>query len=401
MSKCKLPVVFMFLSLFSVEAWSGYDGKYWVVERNDTLYAIARYFYPESARSQSKLRKDIISLNQNVFANGARGLFIGLKLYLPEYVSSLSKPPSKTKTQPVKKSSDLNLLSENKWIIKRGDTLYSIARYFFPKSNRKQYHLRKEIISLNPEVFSGGSNKMEVGVTLIMPDRLVKKAEVKKVIVPVVEETSRDTKTVTTNDKQQVALDEGLAEKYAEDKPKAIEPAREKKKIRRSGGGFESNISISIGYSLGGDTALISTGGHDISFGSGAHLRLSYDDIFESKQGYRIALGYQFDQVTAGSDSGQLEQMYLQSTYLYHTGDSVLGIGLSLHDNIAFESDISAVKTNVDFDAAAGLVVLYEYKRFLNNHIVGLSYTSLKSKNVVSQVEVDMSRTEIYYRWRF
>jgi len=401
MNMYKLSVLFIFCSFFSIEAWSGYDGKYWVVKKGDTLYAIARSFYPKSARSQLKLRKDIISLNQNVFANGSKGLFIGLKLHLPQYVSSVSQSSVKTKTQRVKLFSDPNLLSENKWIIKRGDTLYSIARHFFPKSNRKQYHLRKEIISLNPDVFSGGTNKMEVGLALIMPDKLVKKTETRLVATPVVEDVSPDTNTIKENRKTSYADKVSKTPvKAIEDKPEVSRTSYEKRKNTISSD-FESNVSFSIGYSLGGDTVLISTDGHDITLGSGAHLRFSYDGLWDNKQGYRIALGYQFDQVTAGSDSGQLEQMYLQSAYLFNMGHSVIGIGLSLHDNIAFESDISAVKTNTDFDTAAGLVVLYEYKRFLGNHIVGLSHTVLDSKNMSSQADVDMSRTEVYYRWSF
>ena len=399
MGKYKLSVLFIFGSFISFQAQSGYDGKYWVVQRNDTLYAIARSFYPKSARSQSKLRKDIISLNQNVFAKDSRGLFIGLKLHIPQYVSSASRSPVKTKKQRVKVSSDLNLLTENKWIIKRGDTLYSIARHFFPKSNRKQYHLRKEIINLNPEVFSGGANKMEIGLALIMPDRVVKKAETKVIAVPVIEKVSPITNTIKENQNTRLSKEiESTSEIYIEDKP----PVQKKRRIMSSSSSdFDSIVSVSVGYSLGGDTALVSTGGHDISYGSGAHLRFSYDGLWNNKQGYRIALGYQLDQVTAGSDSGQLEQMYLQSTYIYNIDNSVFGIGLSLHDSIAFESDISAVKTTADFDAATGLVVLYEYKRFLGDHILGLSYTALDTKSSLNQAEVDMTRTEVYYRWDF
>jgi len=394
MSKCKLSVLFIICSFISFEAWSAYDGKYWVVKRNDTLYAIARFFYPKSANSQLKLRKDIVRLNQNVFANDSRGLFIGLKLHLPQYVSSASKSSVKTKNRRKKISSNQNLLTNNKWIIKRGDTLYSIARHFFPKSNRKQFHLRKEIISLNPLVFSGGANKMEVGLSLIMPDRLVKKKESIRFIAPVVKEVSPVTDINKENQKLRVG-------RVVSIKTETVESAQDKIKATRSRDSFLSNVAVSAGYSLGGDTALISTDGHDITYGSGAHIRFSYDSFWESKQGYRIAIGYQLDRVTAGSDSGQLEQTYLQAAYLYNSDDSVFGVGISLHDNIAFESDISAIKTNVDFDATTGLVAIYEYKRFFGNHILGVSYTALDSKNTSNQVEVDMSRTEVYYRWSF
>ncbi|MCK4711227.1 MAG: hypothetical protein KAU21_21630, partial [Gammaproteobacteria bacterium] len=104
---------------------------------------------------------------------------------------------------------------------------------------------------------------------------------------------------------------------------------------------------------------------------------------------------------TAGSDSGELEQTYLQAMYIYNTSDSLSGIGISYHDNILRTTDISAVVVETHYEPAAGLLMMYEYKRLFGDHIVGVSYTQLESENSATQAKVDMSRTEIYYRWAF
>lgn len=418
MNKFKLSLLFFSLLFFSGTAFPAYDGEYWIVEKGDTLYAVARAFYPKSPRSQAKLRKDIIALNQNVFASGARGLVIGLKLQLPESVTSVSKPSEKkivqtqTKKKPQSISQQSVLLSTNQWLIKRGDTLYSIARYFYPKSNREQERLRKEIVNLNPPVFSQGANNMEVGLALMMPERLVEKPEQELIETPVViqepspiDDRAPDDTISSAEIKQLPTMTMTMMVEESTDVITGIEP-EEQVESTEQWPGFDqahssSKLSVAIGYSAGGDDALISSGGPNITFGSGVHLRFGYDDLGDNTQGYRLALGYQSDQVTANTDSGELKQIYLQSLYLYNTADSLFGIGLSYHDNIAFESTISAVTTKADFDAAAGLVVLYEYKQLFGSHVMGISHTSLDSKNSLSQAGVDLSRTEIYYRLPF
>jgi len=128
---------------------------------------------------------------------------------------------------------------------------------------------------------------------------------------------------------------------------------------------------------------------------------LSYDGLWNKKSGYRLSLGHQYDKVTAGSDSGEVTQSYLQGLYLYNTTASLLGMGVSYHDNILRTTDLSSVIVETEYEPAAGLVLIYEYKKLFGNHIAGVSYISLESENSVTNVKQDMSRTEIYYRLSF
>jgi len=365
--------------------------------------------YPGNTRQQARLRKDITKLNQNVFAAGGRSLFIGLKLYMPTYVADVKQASSAIKKpvvkQPLKKpaskqSTAARLLSANQWKIKRGDTLYSIGRYFFPRSNRQQYKLRNDIVALNPDVFGRGKGRLEIGMLLTIPSYLVKKETQKKAAIAVKPTVSKQTVRPTVSKprpavKQVVTRTEEKTVQPRPDKQARPEPAR-----RSSVSDYDDFYSMSFGYSVGGDDALVASGGHDITFGSGVHIRFNYDGLWDNRQGFRIALGMQQDQVTAGSDSGELSQNYLQSLYIYNLSSSLIGIGLAYHDSIVFESDIASVKTTFEPDGTAGIAVIYEYKRLFGKHILGLSHTSLETEDS-SGAALDMSRSEIYYRWAF
>jgi hypothetical protein len=56
------------------------------------------------------------------------------------------------------------------WVVKSGDSLYSIARKIFPGNAKKQARLRREILKLNSDVFNGNANLMSVGDRLTLPD---------------------------------------------------------------------------------------------------------------------------------------------------------------------------------------------------------------------------------------
>ena len=280
----------------------------------------------------------------------------------------------------------------------------SIARHFFPKSGREQYHLRKEIMQLNLSLFGRDANNMEIGLALTMPDRLVEKDKKEQVVIPVVKDIPAEAETspvVTRQSTVPAPVEEPFGAKREDEMLEAKPVQQRAERVSRTSDQYASIFALNFGYSFGGDDALIASGGHDVSFGSGAHLRLSYDGLWNNRQGYRLALGYQFDKVTAGSDSGQLEQTYLQTLYLYNFRNAVVGIGLSLHTGIVFESDISSVQTTADFDDTSGVMVMYEHNRLFGDNIFGISHTVADSKNSSSQVEVDISRTEIYYRWQF
>ncbi|MCK5334933.1 MAG: LysM peptidoglycan-binding domain-containing protein, partial [Gammaproteobacteria bacterium] len=335
MSKYRKIVVAFFFILSSQDVIAELQGKYWIVNSGDTLYGIARSIFPGNASLQSKLRIEIINLNQKVFKKGSGSLYIGAELVLPEFalsqlppvqssqIKSHSKVSRKPKTTTSQKTSSHFLLENNEWQVKRGDTLYSIARVFYPKSSRTQYKLRKDIVNLNPAIFSGGMNNMEIGLVLLMPDYVVKADEPVNEIVAV----PLEAEPLVIDTPVEVKVDKSISEPVSEkeihaseieaDREPDIEPVSVSEKPDKHYGvtnynnkQFSSQVSMNFGYSSGGDIAVAATGGSDVEFGGGGHLRLSYDGLWQNKQGYRLSLGYELGQVTAGSDSGELEQTY-------------------------------------------------------------------------------------------
>ena len=57
----------------------------------------------------------------------------------------------------------------NHWLIKSGDTVYSIARKMHPGDVKKQVRFRRELVKANPDIFAGNSNLMSVGSKLRLP----------------------------------------------------------------------------------------------------------------------------------------------------------------------------------------------------------------------------------------
>jgi len=422
MNKLNNYLVIICLVSFAQSANSELLGKVWEVKRGDTLYRISRALVPKDLSSQQRLRTDIIRLNQQVFKKGAGSLYIGARLKLPDFV--LSRPAASTQKKTLKARTS-GLSEKEVWPVKSGDTLYSIARTFFPISNKKQYRLRQDIKRLNSASFYAGANSMEVGQLLVLPDYVVRKKQKKPDVTislatpeipvvsnePVNDETQikpEDNKVSKANDKSETVIFEEKPshpsekiEAVKDDKPEVVLPAFKNTKNNSSSGDFSSDLSLSAGYSLGGDVAVSATGGHDVTFGSGFHFKLNYDGLWNRKNGYRLALGYQLDEVTAGNDSGEVTQRYLQVLYLYNTYASLVGMGISYHDDILKKTDVNSVITETDYEPAAGFVLLYEYKKLFSSHIAGISYTSLESENAVSNVKTDMSRTEVYYRLAF
>ncbi|MDH5423391.1 MAG: LysM peptidoglycan-binding domain-containing protein [Gammaproteobacteria bacterium] len=400
--------VSVLLMLSSINTKAELQGKYWLVNSGDTLYGIARSVFPKDAMLQAKLRTQIITLNQNIFMSGSGSLNIGARLTLPAFAYTQSAHAlKKTATQPsLKTKSSANLLSEHQWQIKPGDTLYSIARAYFPASNKKQSILRKDIVRINPQVFSNGANKMEVGVFLRLPEYLIKpENSASRVSVPAVKQKPQAIISNENTDNHIKIIENKIEPVTETDKTVSELPVDKKEESNRvindRADHVTSQISFSVGYSTGGDVAVPTQGGHEITYGSGAHLRFLYDQFWSDKNGYRLALGYQLDRVTAGNDSGQLDQTYLQALYVYNTTASLFAVGASYHDNISRTTDISGTQSVEDYEPAMGLVMMYEIKHLFGDNIVGLAYTQLETEHSISQVKEDMSRTEIYYRWQF
>ena len=85
MSFLRSTVLVICLGLFGFNSIAEQRGKYWYVQSGDTLYGIGRAVFPSSISSQSKLRSQLIKLNQDVFKKGAGSLYVGAKLVLPDF----------------------------------------------------------------------------------------------------------------------------------------------------------------------------------------------------------------------------------------------------------------------------------------------------------------------------
>jgi len=67
------------------------NGTHWVIESGDSLYKIARTLFPNSAKQQAKLRRELMRLNPQVFAKGASNISVGDKLKIPAFAVAQSK----------------------------------------------------------------------------------------------------------------------------------------------------------------------------------------------------------------------------------------------------------------------------------------------------------------------
>ena len=66
-------------------------------------------------------------------------------------------------------ASQAGMINGSHWLVKSGDSVYSIARNVFPGNSKQQARLRRELVSSNPQVFKGNPNAMSVGAKLRLP----------------------------------------------------------------------------------------------------------------------------------------------------------------------------------------------------------------------------------------
>jgi len=69
------------------------------------------------------------------------------------------------------------IVNNNTWVIKSGDSLYKIARVMFPESAKKRAQLRKVLVKDNPDVFKNGVGNISIGDQLQLPAFAVKQEE--------------------------------------------------------------------------------------------------------------------------------------------------------------------------------------------------------------------------------
>jgi len=424
--------------LFAASAQGGsLVGSSWKVTAGDTLYGIGRAIYPGDTVKQAKLRRDIARLNPAVFGDGANNMKIGLMLVLPQYVTGQGSesPASKTEistttTSTVEKTSGM-VASTNparpEWVIKKGDTLYAIARSVFPGDPRKQASLRIDIARLNPRVFAGGASNMEVGVVLKLPayvntsnltsrkTETVEKATLEsgstKAVVST-RQSSSDVNQGSSTNTQPKQVGSAKVEKpvaASPEKPKPLKTSKANKAVvspvlTPSGRQPQpqdrlqspGNPYISLGFSYFGDRVVEVEDWPHITAGSGGHLRIGYEKLINHGNGYRLGLGLQYNFTNGGGKEASLRDQYLQLAYQYQSNAYLYGIGIVTHAGATVEND----DITTEFDSAVGAQVYAEYLGRGKYYNWGISYTALDFDEQDSNESIDASRLEIYYSWR-
>lgn len=61
------------------------------------------------------------------------------------------------------------VINQTHWLVKPGDTVYSIARQMYPGDTRQQVRFRRELVKSNPGFFQGSNSVMNVGDKLRLP----------------------------------------------------------------------------------------------------------------------------------------------------------------------------------------------------------------------------------------
>ncbi|MDH5764983.1 MAG: FecR family protein [Gammaproteobacteria bacterium] len=72
------------------------------------------------------------------------------------------------------------VINNTHWMVKSGDTVYSIARHMYPGDTKQQVRFRRELVKANPEIFSGKTRIMNVGDKLRLPRFVIAKANTQK-----------------------------------------------------------------------------------------------------------------------------------------------------------------------------------------------------------------------------
>lgn len=380
--------MFLACSLYLPAAGAGeLNGTEWKVTRGDTLYAIGRAVYAKDASKQAQLRRDIIRLNPAVFENGANRMTVGVVLKLPEYVvHQPTAVPAKKQTppEPAPVVVAATGLKRAEWVTKSGDTLYAIGRSVYPGNASKQARLRQDIIKLNPSVFANGANKMEVGVVLTLPDYVVLQVASPKVGEPAQVPKPAPVE-VTPEPSPQPAAPAAVVEPEPET-PREVPSAPSRAK---------GNVAVSLGYAYGGDKLVYQGGSYDPA-GAAGHLRLGYEQMYQSASGYRIALGLQYGSASGGGGSTSLRDVYLQLAYQYRANPFVYGIGVVISEGATLNGS-----STINYDAANGAVVYLENVGSSGLAGWGLSYTFLDIEEKGTATSFDASRAELYYSWRF
>ena len=97
--KSLVPAVAMAALVFCSYSHAGVssDGGYWVIERGDSVYSIARKVFPDDAKKRSRFRRELLENNADVFKGNPGHINIGDRLRLPAFAVAqpveVAQPP--------------------------------------------------------------------------------------------------------------------------------------------------------------------------------------------------------------------------------------------------------------------------------------------------------------------
>lgn len=299
-----------------------------------------------------------------------------------------SKAAAKVSDQSSTPIQNRTIVRGSQWKVKRGDTLYAIARAVFPGDARKQTRLRQDIVALNPGVFANGANKMSVGVVLKLPDYVVQKGASEKQTQPAPAPAPVPVPTEVVSEPAPAPVITAPSVEARAETPREVSSPTSR---------ANSGIVLDLGFSYGGDDLIEFDNWLNITGGTGFHLRLGYEQMFLQGSGYRISLGLQYNYVNASDGDGSFRDNYLQLAYQYRAKQIVYGIGVISHAGATLDDD----GDSFEFDSATGAVVYLEHVGGGTLAGWGLSYTSLDIEEKSTSTTVDASRIELYYSWRF
>ncbi|MDH3221513.1 MAG: hypothetical protein OEO19_18430 [Gammaproteobacteria bacterium] len=340
---------------------------------------------------------------------------------MQEAVKDAGKPGVATSERSGSGNKEQTTVRGTEWRVKRGDTLYAISRAVYPGDGRRQARLRQDIVKLNPAVFANGANNMSVGVVLKLPDYVVSAsesatvAERTQVPAPVAEAATPEPSSLPAapEPSSQPAAPVAVvkpepetpyetappAKTRLEPEPKAQakkEPSTAREPSTSSTAGGPGNVFVNLGYSFGGDKLLDIDGSYDVFAGSGVHVRLGYEKMYQRLGGYRVALGLQYNLVYDSNQSTTFKDVYLQLAYQYRADPFVYGIGVVFHEGATLEEFSTS-----EYDAANGAVLYLENVGSGSLAGWGLSYTSLDIEEKGTSTSFDASGVEFYYGWKF
>ncbi len=392
------------------------DGNRWRVQAGDTVFGIARAIYPDDRARQARLRQDILRLNKVEFLQGAPSLRIDTLLRLPDYVdgsaevapSTVKKQPEtiprSTKTDPAPKGDQP--ATGQRWIVRRGDTLYSIGRAVFPGNSRRQAQLREDIIRLNPVAFARGASAMEVGAVLLLPDYARLTPGPAPATAPATrqaqpEPVAKTPTAKTTPQPESIEKPEPVPEPQPEPElvsaTQAPEQTRESRRAQPTASRSDrtGRFVASLGGSAGGDVLVRVDQWPDLTAGFGAQGRFGYEWMPRNGSGFRASLGLHYNIVMDGSKDASFQNTYWQLAYQYRKDSLLYGIGIVADNGATLDDD----GDTTDFDSATGLTLYVEQA---GGGIVqgwGAAATILEIEVEDSGEDANASRLEIYYSW--